>query len=105
MIHNTVTLLIFLVDFLTWKARAHVKSTQTNAPGSVRCVGCTFNYAKKECFVNYDGTKSVCTFCYETTRSKHLKNYGYIKMNRDLFEFSNFLMYESMRIVPAEVRF
>ena len=73
-------------------------------PGSVRGIGCTFYYAKKECFVNYDGSKSVCTFCYETTRSKHLKNYGYIKMNRDLFEFANFLMYDTMRINP-EVSF
>jgi hypothetical protein len=92
------------VDFLTWKSRSHIKSTVMKSGAvSVRCVGCTFFYAKRECFVSADGSKSVCTFCYETTRSKHLKNFGSIKMNRDLFEFTDYLIYDNMRIAPTEV--
>ncbi|CBY21357.1 unnamed protein product [Oikopleura dioica] len=94
---------IHKVDFLTWKSRSHIKSTvMKSCPESVRCIGCTFFYAKKECFVSSDGSKSVCTFCYETTRSKHLKNFGSIKMNRDLFEFTDFLIYDNMRIATSE---
>lgn len=94
-----VHLTIHKVDFVSWKQRNYKKTTnQETLAGGVHCGGCTFSYVKRECFVSPEGSSFACTFCYESTRSRHIKNYGAIRQNKDLFEYAEYLIHDSMKL-------